>query len=264
MSLAWLYLLNSGATSLLLASSMIIAAIIGGRMGKKRGGGPHSGLTAIETGMFGLLGLLLAFTFSGAASRYDTRSQLMVDAANALRAVAMRADLYAPETRAAVRADLRDYLDAQKLFYHSEHDAQARAAAVTASDEVQQRLWTKVVAASSDPANALASTQMINNSERLFALTASRHVTSSAHMPEVIVLLLFVMAVATAFVSGYTAGTTGSFSIGGYVVFSLLTALVVYVILDLDRPGQGVIRRDVQEQAIESVGALLQDGAGKR
>jgi hypothetical protein len=257
MSLAWLYQIDSGATSLLLALTMVCAALIGARLGRRRNDtGPH-GLGAVETGLFGLLGLLLAFTFSGAASRYDARSQLMVDTANALRTVVMRADLYPSPVRDAIRVDLREFLTAQSSFYRSEHDAQARAAAVTASDKAQQRLWAKIVAASADPGNGFASTQMVNNSERLFALTASRHVASSAHMPEAIVLLLFVLAVATAYTSGYAAGAAGSFSLPGYIAFSVLTGLVVYVTLDLDRPGQGVIRRDVQEQAIESVGALL-------
>ena len=54
-------------------------------------------------------------------------------------------------------------------------------------------------------------------------------------------------------------GLAGGFRLASYAVFSILTALVVYVTLDLDESGRGIIRRNVQEQAIEAVGVLLKD-----
>jgi hypothetical protein len=40
--------------------------------------GEGSGLAAIDGAVFGLMGLLIAFTFTGAASRFEARRQLIV------------------------------------------------------------------------------------------------------------------------------------------------------------------------------------------
>ena len=46
--------------------------------------GSIAGLGAIEGAVFGLMGLLIAFTFSGAASRFEARRQLILQETNAI------------------------------------------------------------------------------------------------------------------------------------------------------------------------------------
>ena len=258
MNLSWLFRADATLISLLVAVTMFAAAALSAQLASQaRSGDEKHGLAAIENGLLGLLGLLLAFTFSGAASRFEQRAALMVESANALRAAAMRTDLYPAAARESLRRDLRAYLDAQVDFYRAEHDDEALAAAVARSDAAQKRLWAQVSELARDSGNGVATAQMMATLDRLFALAGSRQVAARTHMPDAIVLLLFVMAVATAFTSGYGSGVVGRFSWGGYLGFALLTALVVYVTLDLDRPGRGIIRRDVQEAAIEGVRAWL-------
>lgn len=43
-----------------------------------------AGFGVVEGAVFALGGLLIAFTFSGAASRFDTRRQLVLEEANAI------------------------------------------------------------------------------------------------------------------------------------------------------------------------------------
>src|SRR6185503_11137843 len=50
-------------------------------------------LTAVEAAVFALMGLMIAFTFSGAAQRYELRRQLTVDEANAIGTSYLRIDL---------------------------------------------------------------------------------------------------------------------------------------------------------------------------
>ncbi|GGP27338.1 bestrophin-like domain [Silvimonas amylolytica] len=248
--------------AVLLAFLMLLAAAAGAAWSARHrtiagNSESQSSLSAVETGLFGLLGLLLAFTFSGAASRFDNRASLLVDAANALHACILRADLYPAAERAELRHDLRLYLDTQIAFYDQEHDTAARLAIIQRSDLLQQQMWTRVTGWSREPANSLATTQTINALDRAFSLAASRQIASQARLPNTIVWLLFIMAIATAYTSGYVHGGNGRFSWSGYLGFSLLTAMVVYVTLDLDNPGQGLIRRDVQEYSFTALRALL-------
>ena len=56
---------------------------IGIRRKKQDTDGASAGLGVIDGAVFGLMGLLIAFTFSGAASRFDARRQLIVQETNA-------------------------------------------------------------------------------------------------------------------------------------------------------------------------------------
>src|SRR5205085_8803080 len=58
----------------------------------------------------GLLAFLLAFTFGLAATRYDTRRQLLLDEANAAGTTYLRAAML-PEGGAEIRSLLRQYVD---------------------------------------------------------------------------------------------------------------------------------------------------------
>src|SRR6187549_1664121 len=58
----------------------------------------------------GLLAFMLAFTFGMAASRFDTRKQLVLEEANAIGTTYLRAAML-PEKRDEIRDLLRSYVD---------------------------------------------------------------------------------------------------------------------------------------------------------
>ena len=55
--------------------------------------GSIAALGAIEGAVFGLMGLLIAFTFSGAASRFEARRQLILQETNAIGTAYLSLDL---------------------------------------------------------------------------------------------------------------------------------------------------------------------------
>ena len=66
--------------------------------------GAHTGTGPVEGAVFALFGLLVAFSFSGAAERFDVRRQLIVEEANAIGTAYLRIDL-TPQPLAAVGDD---------------------------------------------------------------------------------------------------------------------------------------------------------------
>lgn len=81
---------------LFLFGSLLLAVEIGRRYGWRRGDRLRidtQGATNLAGAIFALLGLFLAFCFSGAASRYDTRRQLMVNEVTAAATVHSSIDL---------------------------------------------------------------------------------------------------------------------------------------------------------------------------
>jgi len=65
---------------------MLFLLEIGRRIGLRRMAvdteGARAGIGTVEGALLALLGLLIAFSFSGAAARYDARRQQIIDEAN--------------------------------------------------------------------------------------------------------------------------------------------------------------------------------------
>ena len=80
---------------------MLCLLEVGRRVGQRRREadteGARAGVGVIDGAVFALLGLLLAFTFSGAAARFDTRRHLIVEEANAIGTAYLRLDLLPPD-----------------------------------------------------------------------------------------------------------------------------------------------------------------------
>lgn len=239
-----------------LASVMIMAATAGRLLGRRRARlrpAGAKGLGAIEAGMFGLLGLLLAFTFAASASRAESRGALVVDLANAIRTVELRTDLYPQQERQAIRQNLGKYLDALIEVYRVGRDPQALKQALQRTASFQEQLWSHAVRLAADPQLGFASGQMIPALNQVFALAASREVSMELRVPDTIVSVLLLLAVATAFTSGYASGLSGAFSWTGHIGFTVLAAAVIYVTLDLDRPRRGLMRLDAQTHLLTAL-----------
>ncbi|MFN8008405.1 MAG: hypothetical protein U0V70_15560 [Terriglobia bacterium] len=104
-----------GLFALALLIGMLLFIEIGLRLGrsheKKNLGGKTVGFGAVEGAVFGLMGLLVAF-FSGAASRFDTRRQLVIEEANAIGTAYLRLDVL-PRPVNPLSDEFRRYLDAR-------------------------------------------------------------------------------------------------------------------------------------------------------
>jgi len=75
---------------------MEVGRVVGSRRHARDVEGSHAGVGVVEGSVFGLLGLLMAFTFSGAASRFNDRRQLIVEEVNAIGTAWKRIDLLSP------------------------------------------------------------------------------------------------------------------------------------------------------------------------
>ena len=120
----------------LFATGLFVGAFafleIGRRFGRREiardGEKAHTGLGAVEGALFGLLGLLIAFSFSGAMSRFDARRHLIVDEANAIGTAWLRIDLLPPAVQPELRDLFRRYLDAHLQIYRKLPDEDAARA----------------------------------------------------------------------------------------------------------------------------------------
>src|SRR5262245_26850286 len=101
------FVIQSGLTALCLFLASLALLAVGRRVGERRleadPAGGSAGHAAVEAAVFGLLGLLLAFTFSGAMQRFDERRQLIGEEARAIATAYWQADLLTPAARPKLR-----------------------------------------------------------------------------------------------------------------------------------------------------------------
>ena len=99
-------LFSVGVATLFFISSLILLNCgrqLGLRYLKKSGVGSMSGLPTVEGAVFALIGLLLAFTISGALQRFDERRQLVVQEANAVSTAYDRLGLFEGDVAATCK-----------------------------------------------------------------------------------------------------------------------------------------------------------------
>src|SRR5262245_20373776 len=86
---------------------MLVLLNIGRRIGMRRlandPDGAMVGVGTVEGAVFGLLALLVAFSFSGAAARFDTRRQLIIAETNDIGTAYLRLDLLPPPVQPPLR-----------------------------------------------------------------------------------------------------------------------------------------------------------------
>jgi hypothetical protein len=208
------------------------------------------GYGASEGAVFALLSLFLAFTFSGAGSRFDARRHLIVQEANAIGTAWLRIDLLPAAARPAVRDLVREYLDARLEIYRLVAAGEPYRGALEKSGSLQQQIWSASVDAAEKSGQVAPFAVLLPALNEMIDITTTRTAATRVHPPMVIYVLIGLLAtVAAAFVGHGMAGRPAR-SVIHTLGFAAATALAIYVILDLEFPRMGFIRVDSADQVL--------------
>jgi hypothetical protein len=220
-----------------------------GRMQQKTPDVIDSGVTTIDAAVFGLLGLLVAFTFSGAAMRFDNRRQLIVQESNAIGTAYLRIDLLPASAQPALRDNFRKYVDAQLSGYEKLPDIAAARAQFQVADSLQKDIWNQTIAATRDapPPAGMLLVPAVND---MIDVSALRNMAQMTHPPTIIYVILFILALASSLLAGYEMNATAPRKVVHMVIFAAILASTIYVILDLEYPRLGLIRIDNYNQVL--------------
>ena len=244
-----MYDLNSILICFLLLIAMIVALELGFRGGRiwhnKGSDGQKSQLNAVQGSLLGLLALLLGFTFSLALQRYDDRSKAVVDEANAIGTAMLRSQLIDASVRDDSLNSLRNYLELRIRSSNvslDQHDE--RAALLIESEVVQASLWELVGRAVELDARAITSGYYLQALNEMFDSYARRDAALNRHVPEAVLFLLFTTFVMVSTIVGITSGASGGRPPASMLIMVTLIVLLVFIIIDLDRPRRGIIEVD--------------------
>ncbi|MBM4126357.1 MAG: DUF4239 domain-containing protein [Nitrospira sp.] len=214
-------------------------------VGAEKGSGP------VEAAIFGLLGLLLAFTFSGAASRFEDRRHLITEEANTIGTAYLRIDLLPPDTQPAIRQLFVRYLNTRTDAYRNAEDVTTTNTKASETAAIQGEIWSKAVAALHRPDTATqAAILVIPALNAMIDIATTRGTAMQNHPPHVVFVLLAALSLTSALLAGHVMCRTTVRSWFYMLLFAGAMSVTFFVILDLEYPRFGLIRIDEADQVL--------------
>jgi len=254
--------LSSALLRLTLFAGMLVLLEVGRRIGARRiaedPARAVAGAAAVEGAILGLLGLLLAFTFSGASARFDARRELIVQEVNAIDTAYGRLDLLPPGAQPALREDFRRYVDARIAVYRKLPDIDAARVEQARVTELQASIWRAAVAACAAGDRPQMVGLVLPAITAMSDLTTRRTMAARMHPPAIVFVMLFVVALVSALLAGYGLGAGKRRNWIHVLGFAVTLALVVYVVLDVEYPRLGLIQVSDFDQALVALRARMQ------
>lgn len=244
-----------------LFAAVLVCIEIGRRFGlqrKKQGLEPgKSGTGAVDAAVFGLLGLLIAFTFSGAASRFDARRMQIVNEANAIGTAYLRVDLLPADQQPEMRELFRAYADERLAIYRAIPDMEKVRSHQVSAMAQQDKLWKSGVAACAKAPTPAVMSLFVPAMNEMFDLATLRTAAADLHVPPIVIIMLVVIALGCSLLAGFDMAAAKGRSWMHYLGFALLIAMVVFVILDMEYPRLGLIRINSFDQYFEDARAAM-------
>jgi len=211
---------------------------------------------SLEPAVFALLGLLIAFTFSGALTRFDVRRSQVVDEANAIGTAYLRIDVLPVSTQPRLRETFRNYVDARIATYKKLPDLQAAQQELALSQALQTDIWAQAVAATRMPDSPTGVNVLVLSAlNEMFDIATVRLAATQMHPPIVIFAMLIGLALASALLAGYQSAREKDRDWMHKIGFAGIVACTIYVILDIEYPRLGLIRIDAIDQVLVNVRA---------
>lgn len=238
---AWISTADLKTVALLLFGAMCLSGLVGAvlqrlRRARQDGAAEGEGKEGyIVSSVFGLLALLMGFTFSMAVDRFEGRRVLVLNEANAIGTTYLRAQLLEEPHRSRMTDLLLRYTD-QRIALAKAKPAEA-AVLIKANDQIITDIWTATSAAYPTIRQFDFSSTYLDSVNNLIDLDASRKAARGARVPPAVFAVLFIyLVIAAAVIMSVLNGWRQR--VGGVFLFVLITLSLV-LIIDIDRPTIG-------------------------
>lgn len=120
---------------------------------------------------------------------------------------------------------------------------------------LQNELWSLAISATNVDPRPVTTGAFVKSLNDVIDSQGRRNALLQMHVPEVVLLLLFVVFISSGGIMGYSAGLSGKRITAPIILVSLLITLIVFIIIDLDRPKRGLIQvnQDAMTELLDSV-----------
>jgi hypothetical protein len=238
----------SAALFLLMLGAIELGRWLGRRRRRLEPQAADLGVGTVEGAVFALLGLLLAFTFSGSASRFDARRDLVTQEANAIGTAYLRVDLLPADRQPEIRRAFAHYVEARvETPEHWRWEVQREIAAR------QQRLWQLVVAALAAHQGPPIAGVVLDPINEMIDITTTRWMAVRTHPPVIIFMMLALTALASGLLAGYAMSAAPRRRPLHSLVMTLVVVSAIHITLDIEFPRLGMIRIDAADEVMHGL-----------
>ncbi|MDP2282586.1 MAG: DUF4239 domain-containing protein [Pseudohongiella sp.] len=249
------FVLTDLGFSLGLFLGMLLCFDLGRYLGVGRLSMDHEGVAKgagpVEAAVFGLLGLLLAFSFSGAAARFEERRFLIATEANAISSTYQLLDLIPEQGQPELRTLFQRYLENRIVIYRDAANVELTDAREAETSALQSQIWAAALSNVSQPGVPASVTMLLLPSlNDMFDITSTRAAAMENHPPRVIYVLLLCLSLLSAMLAGYVLSIGKGRNWFYMLLFTTSISLTLYVIVDLEYPRFGLIRIDSADQQL--------------
>jgi hypothetical protein len=233
-------------TELLVALGLIAGVVGAHEIGFWLGALSHSAdepfdrqVALVRASTAALVAFLIGFAFSGAASRFIDRQNIIVNEANALGTAYLRADTIPEPQRGELKTALKEYTADRVALLSREGRDQIEPLLAKVSG-LHERMWRSAIKATQDNAPLMA--VVLPPINEVIDLHSTHLAMARKHLPVPIMAALLGTAAIVVGMIGFGNGRVGRrFSVLDSVYGAVL-AVALWMTIDLDYPGIGLIR----------------------
>lgn len=237
-------------SSILVVSALFVSLLVAIEAGYRIGVNTQSKLeessktqvNALQASLLGVLALLIGFTFSLSLQRFDSRSEAVVNSANAIGTAYLRAKLLSSSIRDDAQKLLQEYLDLRVQAGRVSLNRQdEREPLLVKAGQTLDELWRYAQRSAKEDGGPVTSGLFVQSLNEVIDSYGSRDAALKRHVPEIVFFLLFATFIMTGALVGYASGLSGNRVSFATYILVLLIVLLVFIIIDLDRPRRGLI-----------------------
>jgi hypothetical protein len=229
-----------------MAGSIETGYRIGKHRLKKYPESKSEGAGAVESSVFGILGLILAFTLS----RYENRVNLVLKEANAIGTAYLRLDLLSKNDRDKLRPLYREYVQSRINIFENYENRQLSNSYFRQGLKLQGQIWEIANDSVLLDKNPGIITLVLSSTNDMIDVANERLQATRTHPPMIVYILLFTLALASAFLVGQSMSVNQKRPLFYMVIFCVTISAITYIILDLEYPRLGLIKIDLGDKVL--------------
>jgi hypothetical protein len=237
---------------------ILLASEIGRRLGVRARGRGEERVATLEGAMFGLLALMLGFTFAMALSRFEERRHAVLDEANAISTTGLRARLLPAPYNTEQLKLLREYAQLRiTISQHIPTSTELRAG-VARSNELQEQLWQNALIGAPKADISVPAWLVFESLNQMFNAQRKRLAVLGNQVPNEVLLALYGITILAIAFAGYAQGLRKQPLRIPVYLMGVLACAVIILIEDIETPYTGFI--SVSQQPLIDAAASVATG----
>jgi hypothetical protein len=237
---------------------LMFAMVKLGHMLKLRSKREFVSMGPIEASTYGLFALILVFTFNMSTARFDARRGVVIEEVNNLATAMLRVEGFGNDSikhdlyvKFKLLLDQRIKTNVTKTF-DPEYDSARFASYKIVRQTVHQANNLARI-----PEHNYAANQLVNALLKVNESITNRYNSMTSSVPDPIIILLIVFALLCSLFAGFSFPKKDQVNWLPIRSFILFTALMILLVLDLDRPKRGFITIQDQFEKIVDLKKML-------